>query len=252
MPQVAKLAGVTSDARAPASRAVRRQGAVGASGARAGVTASRPTVYAGPAVAQLTDIGTRSQMSPRVFAGLVRMAEFALVSGVGFLIAYFYVADFFRQYAAALSLAGFAAVTVFQSLGLYNMAALSAAHRQMPRLLLGWTATVGLLLAGRVLPQGCAGLLPRLACPVVRERRGRSRGLPRHRLGADAARPGPGPADAACHRVRHRPSLREPAAGARRRSAQRHPHLRGIRRPRRRAGEPHRSPAMPISATCRR
>ena len=76
------------------------------------------------------------------------MAEFALVSGVGFLIAYFYVADFFRQYAAALSLAGFAAVTVFQSLGLYNMAALSAAHRQMPRLLLGWTATVGLLLAG--------------------------------------------------------------------------------------------------------
>ena len=87
-------------------------------------------------------------MSPRVFAGLVRMAEFALVSGIGFLIAYFYVADFFRQYAAALALAGFAAVTVFQSLGLYNMAALSAAHRQLPRLLLGWTATVGLLLAG--------------------------------------------------------------------------------------------------------
>ena len=38
--------------------------------------------------------------------------------------------------------------TVFQSLGLYNMAALSSAHRQLPRLLLGWTVTVGLLLAG--------------------------------------------------------------------------------------------------------
>jgi Undecaprenyl-phosphate glucose phosphotransferase len=99
-------------------------------------------------VAQVAEIGTRSQMSPRVFAGLVRTAEFVLVSGVGFLIAYLYVADFFRQYAAALSLAGFAAVTVFQTLGLYNMGALAAAHRQMPRLLMGWTATVGLLLAG--------------------------------------------------------------------------------------------------------
>ncbi|MGE0848080.1 MAG: undecaprenyl-phosphate glucose phosphotransferase [Hyphomicrobiaceae bacterium] len=88
------------------------------------------------------------RMSPRVFAGLVRAAEFALVSGLGFLIAYVYVADFFRQYAAALALAGFAAVAVFQALGLYNVAALAAAHRQLPRLLLGWTATVAMLLAG--------------------------------------------------------------------------------------------------------
>ena len=83
-----------------------------------------------------------------VFAGIVRATEFALVAGIGSAIAYFYVADLFLQYASALALAGFASVTVFQTLGLYNMAALSSAHRQLPRLLLGWTVTVGLLLTG--------------------------------------------------------------------------------------------------------
>ena len=121
-------------------------------------------------------------------------AEFALVSGIGFLIAYFYVADFFRQYAAALALAGFAAVTVFQSLGLYNMAALSAAHRQLPRLLMGWTATVGLLLAGvfflKVAPDFSRAWLALWyvsgAVALV--------GLPRGRRGPDAAWSGAGPA----------------------------------------------------------
>jgi Undecaprenyl-phosphate glucose phosphotransferase len=145
MPQVAKIAGLTWEALSPAGRIVRRVRASGASGRG---RAARPAGYAGPAMAQPNDCGTRSQISPRVFAGLVRTAEFALVAGIGFLIAYFYVADLFRQYAAALALAGFAAVTVFQSLGLYNMAALSAAHRYLPRVLMGWTATVALLLAG--------------------------------------------------------------------------------------------------------
>jgi Undecaprenyl-phosphate glucose phosphotransferase len=148
MSQEAELAGATWDALLPAGRIVRRPSWVGASGWRGRGHASRPAAYAVPALAQPSDTSKQSRLSPRVFAGLVRTAEFALVSGIGFLIAYLYVADFFRQYAAALSLAGFAAVTVFQTLGLYNMAALSAAHRQMPRLLLGWTAMVGLLLAG--------------------------------------------------------------------------------------------------------
>ena len=101
-----------------------------------------------PALVRPSETSQQIRLSPRVFAGLVRAAEFALVSGIGFLIAYLYVADFFRQYAAALALAGLAAVTVFQALGLYNMAALSAAHRQLPRLMMGWTATVALMLAG--------------------------------------------------------------------------------------------------------
>ena len=145
MPQVAKNAGLTWETLAPAGRIVNRASTSGAGGRG---RAARPAAYAGPAVVQPKDTGARSQMSPRVFAGLVRTAEFALVAGIGFLIAYFYVADLFRQYAAALALAGFAAVTVFQSLGLYNMAALSAAHRYLPRVLMGWTATVALLLAG--------------------------------------------------------------------------------------------------------
>ncbi len=73
------------------------------------------------------DTAKSASLSPRVFAGLVRLGEFALLSGLGFLIAYFYVAEFFRQYAAALALAGLAAIVVFQALGLYTIAAFSTA-----------------------------------------------------------------------------------------------------------------------------
>src|SRR6185436_2191610 len=148
MSQEARISGATWAALLPAGRGVHRPSEVGAPGSRRRARSSRPAAYAVSTPAQAIDTSKQGRLSPRVFAGLVRMAEFGLVSGIGFLIAYFYVADLFRQYAAALALAGFAAVTVFQTLGLYNMGALAAAHRQMPRLLMGWTATVGLLLAG--------------------------------------------------------------------------------------------------------
>src|SRR6185295_18668711 len=113
MSQEAELAGVTWEALTPAGRVGRRQGgAPSAPGGRARGYGARPLAYAIPALPQLQDTAKRNQMSPRVFAGLVRAAEFALVSGIGFLIAYVYVADFFRQYAAALALAGFTSVTV--------------------------------------------------------------------------------------------------------------------------------------------
>ena len=116
MPQRVNLAGVTWDAAPPASRAVRRLSVspAPASNARghgfrraaafAGRDASRPRVTTG-----------KRPLSPRVFAGIVRATEFALVAGIGSAIAYFYVADLFLQYASALALAGFASVTVFQS-----------------------------------------------------------------------------------------------------------------------------------------
>jgi Undecaprenyl-phosphate glucose phosphotransferase len=69
------------------------------------------------------------------------------VFGIGFLLTHVYVAELFRQYAAALALSGLTAVMVFQALGLYTIPAFSTAHRQLPRLLMGWTATVALLLA---------------------------------------------------------------------------------------------------------
>jgi Undecaprenyl-phosphate glucose phosphotransferase len=90
--------------------------------------------------------GRASQISPRVFAGLIRIAEFSLLAALGFLIAYAYVAEFFRQYAAALSLTSLAAVTLFQALGLYSIPSLASLHRQLPRLISGWMATLALLL----------------------------------------------------------------------------------------------------------
>ena len=56
------------------------------------------------------------------------------------------MAEFFRQYAAALSLTSLAAVTLFQALGLYSIPALASLHRQLPRLISGWMATLALLL----------------------------------------------------------------------------------------------------------
>ena len=236
MPQVAKNAGLTWDTLAPAGRMSAGQAP------RARVDGAGPSRPAGLRRSRHGTAHSIRHAQPDV-ATRVRRAWCAPPSsrwsaGIGFLIAYFYVADFFRQYAAALALAGFAAVTVFQSLGLYNMAALSAAHRYLPRVLMGWTATVALLLAGvfflKVAPDFSRAWLALWyvsgAAALVAYRAGDR--------GPDAARPGRGPADAARHRVRHRARLREPAAGARRRSRQRHPRLRRVRRPRHRAGEP--------------
>ncbi|MGG2324723.1 hypothetical protein, partial [Salmonella enterica] len=82
-----------------------------------------------------------------VYAGLVRLTEFTVVTGLGFLIAYAYVDEYFRQYAAALVLTGIASSFVFEGLGLYRTGVLAAAHRHLPSLVAGWTATVGVMLA---------------------------------------------------------------------------------------------------------
>jgi len=144
MPQDAGLAEVASTAPVPARRSERRQTGTPASGRRSARSAIRPT----PALARLAPALPPGRLSPRVFAGLVRLGEIGLLSALGFLIAYVYVAEFFRQYAATLALAGFAAGVIFQALGLYSIAAFTTAHRQLPRLLMGWTATMGLLLTG--------------------------------------------------------------------------------------------------------
>jgi Undecaprenyl-phosphate glucose phosphotransferase len=90
--------------------------------------------------------GTR-QMSPLVYSGIVRFAEFTLVTGLGLLIAYGWVDAYFRQYAAALLVTGLVSSFVFHGLGLYRTGVLAASHRHLPRLVAGWTATVGVLLA---------------------------------------------------------------------------------------------------------
>ena len=133
MPQVAKNAGATWDALAPAAASSASEPGRHLRRARTG-QAVRPAAYAGPVTAQPKRSGTaQPDVATRLRRASCAPPSSRSSAGIGFLIAYFYVADFFRQYAAALALAGLAAVTVFQSLGLYNMAALSAAHRQLPR-----------------------------------------------------------------------------------------------------------------------
>ncbi|RTL68953.1 MAG: undecaprenyl-phosphate glucose phosphotransferase, partial [Hyphomicrobiales bacterium] len=89
----------------------------------------------------------QARISPLVYAGLVRLTEFTVVTGLGFLIAYAYIDEYFRQYAAALVLTGIASSFVFEGLGLYRTGVLAAAHRHLPSLVAGWTATVGVMLA---------------------------------------------------------------------------------------------------------
>ena len=145
MPQVATIAGTRSETGVvPVARGEGPPPSVSVPRER------RDAAIPGPHTAGLATVAgdRRNRISPRVFVGIVRAFEFALVAAIGFAIAYLYVAGSFGQYAAALGLGGMVAVTVFQNLGLYNMGALSAAHRFLPRLLMGWTATVALLLAG--------------------------------------------------------------------------------------------------------
>jgi len=95
----------------------------------------------------------------------VRIAEFVLLAALGFFIAYGYVAEFLRQYAAALALTSVVAVVPFQALGLYRIAGLASLDRQLPRLLAGWTAILALLL--NFLLQGRGDLLAGLAGALV-------------------------------------------------------------------------------------
>jgi hypothetical protein len=138
-------------------------------------------------------------VSPRVFAGLVRIAEFVLLAALGFFIAYGYVAEFLRQYAAALALTSVVAVVPFQALGLYRIAGLASLDRQLPRLLAGWTAILALLL--NFLLQGRGDLLAGLAGALVpgRERRA-------HRISGRRSMAPANPAKGFCRRWRRMPT----------------------------------------------
>ncbi len=106
--------------------------------AHSGDAANTPAAEAAP---------QQRRISPLVYAGLVRLGEFAVITGLGLLVAYAYIDEYFRQYAAALLLTGVAASFVFEGLGLYRTGVLAASHRHLPQLVAGWTATVGVTLA---------------------------------------------------------------------------------------------------------
>lgn len=90
-------------------------------------------------------------ISPTVFTGLVRVAEFALIVATGFLLFLLYIGapdtlDYLR-YSTAILLAGGLSVLAFQMLDLYGTHAFSNYVRQMARIGFGWTLVCGVLLA---------------------------------------------------------------------------------------------------------
>lgn len=88
-------------------------------------------------------------LSPAVYTGLMRIAEGSLITASGYLIAAFYVPDEVTttwQYVLAPMVAALAAMAFFSALKLYTVPALASAMRQLPRLALGWSSALAIIL----------------------------------------------------------------------------------------------------------
>jgi Undecaprenyl-phosphate glucose phosphotransferase len=93
-----------------------------------------------------------SLVSMVVIRGAVRAFDFAIVVALGLTIALLYVDEPIVVSNAAFLMAvvgaGLATIAAFELLQLYSLPALTSFIRHMPRVLLGWTATFALLIAG--------------------------------------------------------------------------------------------------------
>ncbi len=92
-----------------------------------------------------------SLVSLVVIRGVVRTLDFVTVAVLGLAIALLYVEEPIvagrTTFLVAAAATGLAAVGAFELLRLYTLPAFTSAVRQMPRILLGWTAAFALLLA---------------------------------------------------------------------------------------------------------
>src|SRR5919205_4024911 len=89
-------------------------------------------------------------VSPVVFAGLVRLAEFGLMLATGFGTYLLYVVADDTQawiHTVAVPVISVLAVFVFQTLGIYNAHAFRRVARQNARVALGWTLVFAAALA---------------------------------------------------------------------------------------------------------
>lgn len=105
--------------------------------------------------ARLADVrlsGKASSVSPVVVRGLVRLADFAIVTSLGLLIAHIYINEagvlFNPRYLSAVAITGMATLASFELLGLYTLRTFTSFVKRMPRVLLGWTVSFVMLLAG--------------------------------------------------------------------------------------------------------
>jgi len=120
--------------------------------AHAGVTP--PTNRLGLSVPRLAALRLNtkaSHISLPVASGTIRFIEFLLVAGLGFAIASLYVGKLNIlenwNYAIALALTSLTSIVIFQMLGLYRIQSFTSHLGNLPRLLLGWTLSLGLLTA---------------------------------------------------------------------------------------------------------
>ncbi|MFM9942714.1 MAG: undecaprenyl-phosphate glucose phosphotransferase [Hyphomicrobiaceae bacterium] len=95
-------------------------------------------------------IGNRqSRISPVIFAGMVRLGEFALLGLCGLALASAWVGfhDAFEdtRYLTAIFATAFAAVVAAHRLELYTIGALTAPLRSLPRVAVAWTTAMALL-----------------------------------------------------------------------------------------------------------
>jgi Undecaprenyl-phosphate glucose phosphotransferase len=104
-----------------------------------------------PRLADVRFPGAGAMISPAVFAGLVRLAETAAIAATGFLVAALYVAEpdlsSSWQYLVAPGVTALFAGSIFQTLGLYSIAALTSLGNTVPRLLIGWVGALAALIA---------------------------------------------------------------------------------------------------------
>jgi Undecaprenyl-phosphate glucose phosphotransferase len=98
-------------------------------------------------------LGDKSTLiSPSVLTGALRGIEFLALATAGLIMAALYVPgpDIFEsaQYVLALAGTSLIAVIVNEILGLYRVPAIGNAMRALPRVLIGWSAALGLLVTG--------------------------------------------------------------------------------------------------------
>lgn len=114
--------------------------------ASASVVALRPAKLADARFADKS-----SSVSPVVVRGMVRLADFTIVTLLGLLIAQTYVDEagvlYNPRYLTAVALTGVATLLTFELLGLYTLRTFSSFVLRMPRVLLGWTIAFVVLLA---------------------------------------------------------------------------------------------------------
>ncbi len=116
--------------------------------------AAQPIMLKGARLADTRPAGKSSMISPVVVCGLVRLADFLIVSALGLAIAHMYVNEAgvlqTPRYLIAAPVIGLATVIVFELLGLYSLRVFSSFVRKMPTVVLGWSIAFTVLVAGLI------------------------------------------------------------------------------------------------------